>query len=122
MRRRILVITGMLACALTLQARSALAEDYYGAIAFSESSGADGWANDHGSRRSAEETALQNCGPRCEIVLWFKNACGALATASDHSYGTGWADSRREAEAIALNGCREHAEDCGIARWVCTTR
>lgn len=122
MKQRMLMIAGALICALAMQAAPASARDYYGAIAFSNSSGALGWANDYGSRGSAENAAMSECGGGCESVLWFRNACGAIATSSDHSYGTGWATSRGQAEAIAMRGCRQHASDCSIERWVCTTR
>jgi serine/threonine-protein kinase len=105
-----------------LAAPPAWAADHYGAIAFSTGSGALGWAYDYGSRGEAEDEAVSQCGGGCSAVLWFRNACGAIATSSDHSYGTGWASSRGEAESIALNGCRKHADDCGVQRWVCTTR
>ena len=120
MKRQILVFATLLIGALATQ--PALADDYYGAIAFSNSSGALGWANDYGSQAEAENEALSQCGAGCEGVLWFKNACGAIATSSDHSYGTGWATSRSAAEAVAIQGCRQHASDCSVERWVCTTR
>ncbi len=58
----------------------------------------------------------------CEVAVWFKNACGALATDDDNGYGSGWASSRREAERIAMRGCRENAENCSVLRWACTDR
>jgi serine/threonine-protein kinase len=103
-------------------AQPALAEDHFGAIAFSNSSGALGWAYDNGSRGGAEEQALQQCGPGCEIAIWFKNACGAIATTPDHAYGTGWASERGEAEEIAIGECHKHGGNCSVAKWVCTTR
>jgi hypothetical protein len=36
-----------------------------------------------GSGGSAEEGALNRRRGRCAIVLWFKNACGALATGDE---------------------------------------
>jgi hypothetical protein len=101
---------------------TAAAADYYGAIAFSQDSGSVGYANDYRSRAGAEERALAECGNDCEVVLWFVNACGALATGDDNGYGTAWAASRREAERTALSTCNDNAANCSVNRWVCTTR
>jgi serine/threonine-protein kinase len=108
--------------ALVVPTASASAQDNYAAFAFSTDSGALGWGDDYDSRSGAEEEAMARCGDGCEIVLWFRNACGAIATSSDHSYGTGWADGRREAEAIAMRGCRARADECSVEHWLCTTR
>jgi hypothetical protein len=101
---------------------AAAAADYYGAIAFSQDTGSVGYSNDYGTRAGAEERARAECGSDCEVVLWFRNACGALATGDDNGYGTGWAASRREAEQVALSNCNANAENCSVNRWVCTTR
>ena len=122
MKQRILVMAGAFICALAMQAAPAAARDYYGSIAFSVENGALGWSNDYDSRSAAENEATNQCGSNCEAVLWFRNACGAIATSSDHSYGTGWATNRGEAESIAMRGCHQHANDCSVQRWVCTTR
>jgi hypothetical protein len=98
------------------------AADNFGAIAYSPQIGTFGYAYDHDSRGEAEEHALQECGRACEIVLWFKNACGALAKGGDKGYGVGWASSRREAEGIAMSHCRENSSGCSVAAWTCTTR
>jgi hypothetical protein len=101
----------------------AVADDYYAAIAFSQRSGNYGYSNDYGTRRSAEREALERCGgDDCTVVLWFRNACGALATGDDNGYGTGWATTRGEAEEIATSSCNEQAENCSVIRCVCTTR
>ena len=98
------------------------AADNYGAIAFSQDTGAIGFSHDYGTRAGAEERALNECGSDCEVVLWFRNACAALATGDDNGYGTGWASSRREAEQIARSNCNDNAKNCTINRWVCTSR
>jgi hypothetical protein len=96
--------------------------DNFGAIAFSQSSGAHGWSYDFGSRWAAEDAALRQCGGDCSVVVWFRNACGALAVGGGNAYGTGWSASRHEAEAIALSNCYQHSGSCSIRRWACTTR
>ena len=120
MTRRILALAVFAIAAVAAQ--PALAEDHFGAIAFSNSSGALGYSYEYGSQGRAEEESLQQCGPGCEVVIWFKNACGAIATSPQHAYGTGWSSERGEAEAIAMAECHKHSESCGIAKWVCTSR
>ena len=70
----------------------------------------------------AEERALQECGAGCTVVIWFRNACAALAVGAGYGYGSGWAGNRYRAESIALGVCRQHTGNCSIATWVCTTR
>jgi serine/threonine-protein kinase len=103
-------------------ASPAAAQDNYGAIAYAQSSGATGYSYDFRSRDGAEERALQECGRGCEVVIWFKNACAALATGDKNGYGSGWASSRSRAEEIALMVCEENTDNCAIKQWVCTTR
>jgi hypothetical protein len=98
------------------------AADYYGAIAFSKDDGAYGFSTDYDSRAGAEEEAQSECGDGCEVVLWFKNARGALAVGADRGYGTGWARSRGEAESIAMSECKNNSTNCSVLRWECTTR
>jgi hypothetical protein len=98
LRLRSLILLGNAALFVLLAATAAAADDNFGAIAFSSSSGATGYSYDYDSRDGAEERALQECGPGCKVVLWFKNACGALAVGEGSGYGTGWASSRSEAE------------------------
>ena len=100
------------------------AADNYGAIAYSPSTRALGWSYDYRSRSAAESVALGNCRKHagdCIVPLWFRNACGALATGSN-GYGTGWGTSRGLAESYALQSCRRHTGGCSVRRWVCTTR
>lgn len=103
-----------------------VAWDNYGAIAHSRSSGAWGYSYDYPSRSVAENRAMAECRARgrgCEVVVWFRNACGALAVASGGARGWGWAGSRGEAESIALDYCRQYGGgDCEVKCWACTSR
>jgi hypothetical protein len=108
--------------ALTLGSTAALA-DYYGAIAFSQDSGSVGYSYDYGDQASAENRAMQECNDNgCMVVLWFRNACGALAIGDGNGYGTGWAGTRADAEQIALSNCGQYAGNCANNTWACTTR
>jgi Domain of unknown function (DUF4189) len=111
--------------ALLASAGAAEARDYYGAIAYSPSTGAYGYSYDHVSRANAETAALAACSEHagdCQVPVWFRNACAALAVGNGGSWGTGWGSSRRLAERFARRTCGEHASNCAVIRWVCTTR
>jgi serine/threonine-protein kinase len=100
------------------------AEEYFGAIAYSPSTRAHGWAYDYTSRKDAERRAMERCGRHardCVLPVWFRNACGALAVGFD-GYGSGWGASRKLAETYAIQSCNRYSGGCEIVRWVCTTR
>ena len=108
--------------AVTLGSTAALA-DYYGAIAFSQDSGSVGYSYDYGTQSGAEQRALRECGnDGCMVVVWFRNACGALAIGDGNGYGTGWAVRREDAEQIALSNCSQYTDNCDNNTWACTTR
>ena len=101
---------------------AALAQDYFGAIAYSPRSGAHGWANDQPSREAAAKAALSGCSKHakdCRPVVWFKNACGALAV-SAKVYGWGWGTTQTLADTQAMKACSEYAKGCRVKRRLCT--
>jgi hypothetical protein len=101
------------------------AQEYFGAIAYSARSGANGWAKDHASRTAAERAALKECSKHakdCRAVVWFRNGCGALAVgAKAHITGYGWGTTQALADAEALKACAKHAAGCEVKHKVCTT-
>ena len=102
--------------------QTCLAADYFGAIAYSPRSGADGWAKDHPSREAAERAAVSACSKHakdCRSVVWFKNGCGAIAV-SDKAYGWGWGTTQKLADTEAIRACTKHAAGCKVRRQVCT--
>ena len=114
----------LIALAPALAMAAANLPDLYGAIAYSPSKRAHGWAKDHPSRKAAEKAALAGCSkhaPDCAAVLWFTNACGAIAVGPK---GAGWAwDPRQEnADRAALNACAQHSKACTVKQRICTTR
>jgi hypothetical protein len=114
----------ILAVAVMVSAGGAWADDHFGAIAYSPTSGADGYAMDYSSQAGAEDRALSECtarGEGCQSVLWFRNACGALAVGPD-GWGAAWGDDQEAAEDNALDQCKGHSENCAVKRWACTTR
>jgi hypothetical protein len=103
---------------------AAEARDYYGAIAYSKTTRAQGYVYDQDSQDEAESAALVSCSDSasdCEPLIWFRNACGALAVSSEGAYGGTWGEDEATAEQKALKACGEYAKDCQIVRWVCTT-
>ncbi len=74
----------------SLYPAEAQAQDMYGAIAYSSSTGRYGYSYDWGSRSEAEDYARSQCGRSdCAIKVWFKNACGALAVGQTRRTGLG---------------------------------
>jgi len=102
---------------------SAHAADYFGAIAFSQTTGAHGYSYDYNSQREAEIQAMAECrkyGRGCEVATWVRNGCAALAVGDGEGWGGDWGNDRREAEHKALNRCDKNTGNCQIRRWVCT--
>jgi len=121
-------ISAMLAVPVVLIAgASAQAQDLYGAIARSRSTGDKGYAWNYRSRVAAENSALNQCegvsgAGDCTVMLWFRNACGSIAEARDGSAGTGWGTSRSLAERYALESCSTVGSGCRVLRTFCTGR
>ena len=65
--------------------------DYYGAIAINTDTGATGYSYDYSSQSSAERAALNYCGQNCEVAIWYKNTCAAVAYSYQNgTYGWAW--------------------------------
>jgi serine/threonine-protein kinase len=111
---------------LTAAVGAAQARDNFGAIAYSPDTRGWGTSYDFRSRGAAESYSMSQCGARgdqgCRVVLWFRNACGALAVNSDGANGWGWAYARGNAERIALQNCNAYGGGCWTLAWACTTR
>jgi hypothetical protein len=127
MRMRGLVFTQLAAALLLglLTAADAGAADRYGAIAYSNTTGAFGDAREYPSKREAEEHALSECTKRgrgCKLMITLHNECGALATGANYGFGFAAALTRTKAEGAALGFCRKNTSDCKVAVWTCTSR
>lgn len=123
---RVSVMKLVTCCCVLCCFQSTLAiADNYGAIAYSKASRTWGWSYDYSNRQGAEREALSECkaqGTDCIVVLWFANACGALAVAPDGNYQTAWAADRHAAEGAAMRKCATVSERCVVETWVCTSR
>jgi len=114
---------------LTLIALPAAAaqEGPFGAIAYSTTYRNSYIVTDYQTQAEAEAAALKSCrddtknDPSCAVALWFKDACGALAKASDGSWGTGWGSSQDLASRYAVETCRDYGgTDCKMKIVACS--
>jgi hypothetical protein len=80
----------------------------YGAIAYGRKSGAWGDSYNWDSQSKAESTALKNCaahGKDCEVMVWFRNECGAVVSGKGANAYWGIGDGIGAARGNALNKC-----------------
>ncbi len=99
------------------QTRITPSGDRYGSLAMS-SRGSWAFRSSTNSLSSARAAALAACtGDGCREVLWFRNACGALARSGDNTRnGVGWAVSELDAQSQANAACaKAGGSNCRIA-------
>lgn len=80
----------------------------YGAIAYGRASGAWGSSYRWDSQAKAESVAMRNCaehGDDCEVMVWFKEKCGAVASGEGTTAFWGLGDSDGQARADAQSKC-----------------
>ncbi|WP_218718223.1 MULTISPECIES: DUF4189 domain-containing protein [unclassified Nocardia] len=82
----------------------AAAGDLYGALALSSKEAVVASAVNYGSWAAASQAALAECGVwDCQIVVEFRNACGAVAQGADYRFGWSWDHSLAAAERSAID-------------------
>ena len=113
-------LAGAAAFGFVLLLSGAASATTFAAISYNKDTGLCGYSKGYGTRAAAEERAAQECGPYCETVIWARDACAALATASSHAYGTGWDTDQESADQTAMNGCSTYADDCKLMAEVCS--
>ena len=90
----------------------------YGAIAYEPGRRATGYSYDFKTAREAKIEALKQCrDPACEVLVSFRNACGAIAQGPGKPVAVTGA-TRAEARTKALRRCGHQA--CEIVAWACT--
>ncbi|AFY71553.1 hypothetical protein Pse7367_3313 [Thalassoporum mexicanum PCC 7367] len=106
---------------------SARAEDSYGAIARSRSTEGKGYSWNYATRAAAENRAYRECesvsgNGDCQVLLWFRNACGSIAESTTGAAGTGWGTSPALAERYAMDSCAgvSSYSRCSITRTFCS--
>lgn len=92
--------------------------EYWGAIAYERSTGAQGYAYDFPSEREASVAALASCGePACLTLLTFKGGCGILLDGPQGPV-TARGATAQEAEVRARQQCTD--PQCHVVAWACT--
>jgi serine/threonine-protein kinase len=111
-----LAVVAVLALFASVQA--ARANEFFGAIAYSPSTGHYGYTYGRDCLANAEAGALQNCiGADRRVVVWVSNGYAALAVSNDGRFGAAWSsECQAEADHAALNFAG--GPDCG-AHIVC---
>jgi hypothetical protein len=96
----------------------------FGAIAYGRTSRAWGHSFHWGSQAKAESVAMQNCAKRgddCEVMVWFKRKCGAVASGEGTSAFWGLGNSDGQARAEAKNKCvSDSGKDCEVQVSACS--
>lgn len=91
----------------------------YGAIAYHRDSASFGYGYNFATSRDARIEALKQCGnAKCEVVVTFRNACGAVAEGGKLPVAMSGA-TRQEAETKSLRRCGDD-KACKIVAWACT--
>jgi len=91
----------------------------YGAIAYHRESASVGYSYDIANSREAKLQALKQCGnAKCEVLIAFRNACGAIAEGGRNPVAMSGA-TRQEAETKSLRRCG-NPKACRIVAWACT--
>lgn len=114
-----LALIAVLACvAQPAPAKVVVKKGVYGAIALQRETGQIGYTYNAATSRAAKIEALRLCAhPRCEVVVSFSNACGALARGAK-KYFPATGATQQEVETKALRLCA--AKDCEVVAWACT--
>ncbi len=110
---------------LSICTGNALAAGSYGTIAFSPSTGGNGYAFGLASVESAEQVAISECekyshSGDCLSVVTTNKGCAALAVGVN-SYGSAQGVDQNAAQYAALKNCQSagSGENCRIIRWLC---
>ena len=114
-------LAGLLAALLFFPvAPSARADDentnYWGAIAYSQSTGKWGYSRHWLSEVNARRVAIKNCeADDAKVVIVVGNYWCALALGDDMTaFGTGYSKDADEAKKFALEECRKRTKNCRV--------
>src|SRR4029078_9025171 len=90
----------------------------WGAIAISPTTGRVGYSKGLNSAIEAERVAVGLCKVRdCRAVVHFTKECGAVAQATNTSWGSGLDQSSTGAQNRALISCSQYGTGCRVVGW-----
>ena len=113
-RSRLVVALG-----LALLADPAMADELFGAIAFSPSTGKVGGGWNFAAKDEASSEAVAQCGvDDCETVVTFPN-CGAVAVGDGYGMGFSADKTAEQSEATALSTCDGYTTNCTVTMTFC---
>ncbi len=95
----------------------------FGAIAYSPRTGQAGWSHRYMYSQDAANEALFHCrAADCRTMVWFRSACGAVASHSIDPtiYGWAWSSIPAFAQSQALAECNAQMPGCVIAAAACS--
>ncbi len=97
----------------------------YGAIAASKVNLATGYAINQDSPQQAEQLAMNEClknseGQPCQVRVHIRNACGAIADATNMHAGYAWGTTQQRAEAEAMRNCNKFGQNCAVSASFCS--
>jgi len=113
---------------LVMLSSNVSANDVYGAIALSKSTGDFGYSREQPSRQAAERLAVLECENvknqhpgDCRPLIWFENnTCGAIAFNGQGDFGAGYGTGHDGAHRAALNKCNAMGKSgCKVYKSVC---
>jgi Domain of unknown function (DUF4189) len=122
--RRLLAVLLMAAGLLGgvgITAPTARAAVGWGAIAISPTTGKVGYSGGRNSAIEAEQAAVSLCKAHdCRAVVNFTKGCGAVAQATNTSWGWGSDPSSTGAQNRALVSCNQYGAGCRVSGWICS--
>ena len=102
---------------------SAASATEFGAFSYSPGTGSYGYSHNYSSRGQAERVAQAGCrdyAGDCRVIVYFYNACAALAVGSSYGYGYAYSAGRNQARSVALANCRANDRGCQVVETVCS--
>jgi hypothetical protein len=91
----------------------------YAAIAYNPYEDRVGYSYGYRTLFAAKDNALLKCGYDCEIKVWTKNGCAALAVGYS---GRGWSRGRNKYQAKqgAMRHCQSYTSNCRVRSYACS--
>lgn len=97
------------------RAQSGADEPRYAALAYSDSTGAYGYAHGYESREEAEQEAIRRCNQSdARVLTWARNQWICLVRAPNSAYGFSSQPTEEEAQREALRHCNDRGGGCQV--------